>query len=79
MKALLYIKFGGAIEIGDCVTYIPDPYSDPCDWIQGKIVTIGAGHPNYISVAEESGKIFVCNMSKCVKGWVTNEEDLTID
>jgi len=78
MKSLMYIKFSDAIEIGDCVTYIPDPYSDPCDWIQGTITAIGAGHPNYLSMAQKNGAGFTCNMCKCVKGWIFNEEDIDI-
>lgn len=78
MKVLMYIKFGDQIQVGDLVTYLPDPYSDSCDWIQGTITDIGTGNPNCLSVKPIKGSIFVCNMCKCVKGWIFDESDVDI-
>lgn len=82
MKCLLYLKYAESVNVGDLVTYIPDPYSDGCDWEQGVIDSITpskmAQHPLLITIKKENGSTFICNASKVVKGWVNNEEDIDI-
>lgn len=80
MKCLLYLKYAESVNVGDLVTYIPDPYSDGCDWEQGTIYAIAPSpmpqHPLRITIERPNGSRFVCNAMKVVKGWVNNEEDI---
>jgi hypothetical protein len=82
MKCLLYLKYAESVNVGDLVTYIPDPYSDGCDWEQGVIDAIIPSkmpqHPLLITIQKQNGSTFTCNSSKVVKGWVYDEEDFDV-
>ena len=76
MKSLLYLKFSESIEVGEPVTYIPDPYSDPCDWVRCTIVNPSIYNPHLIRVQDEKGEMFIASTMKFIKGWIYDEEDL---